>query len=475
MKKEEWNEGLNHLRTDLIEDFILLNDNIEIRRKRKTLLIRAVALTACICIVIGAIAPMVLRRHTDTIPGERAQIPSISPNYYSISTDKRYYFGTHTQQVANPPGISVTARLTEILSDTYTFFNDQDQKEYRILKMEVLKVLKGQNMTEEFYYLIPIKYMVDFSKFDRFLILNMSQLTYEYSVLYNKTKDCAEIFDHIIFEYERNYYGSNNLGDKIKAFNRIGFFDFRLWNSNDVWKSRTKGASKNWWKFFHIRKAERSAKKESEKHLYVNQLDDCGEEVIEKIAELKSLENGVYIPLYSSGSTILSSVEKTGSMTCVRYVNGFPTNERLEISVSASNEINTSAIRYTESRFTEEDINTFPDLTSAIGAVKEDLKNGRLTPPHIKNYEELTSAGYDIFPWYAKTENGVLGIVRLTWYYNKDKTTYVDDAYYIIEFGADEYYGIDRDALLEKLTEYDYYVFHGEYNDKGKITYHICI
>ena len=475
MKKEEWNEGLNHLSTDLIEDFILLNDNVEKRRKRKTLLIRAVALAACICIVIGAIAPMVLRYHTDTIPGERVQIPSVSLNHYSISTDKRYHSGIHVQQVANPPGISVTARLIEILSDTYMFFNDQDQKEYRILKMEVLKVLKGQNMTDVFYYLIPIKYMVDFSKFDKFLISNMSQLTYEYSVLYNKTKDCAEIFDHIIFEYESNYYGSNDLGYKIKAFNRIGFFDFSLWNSNDVWKSRTKGASKNWWKFFHIRKAERNAKKESEKHLYVNQLDDCGEEIIEKIADLKSLKNGVYIPFYNSGGSLLSSFEQSIYMTCVRYVNGFPTNERLIISVSASNELNTSAIRYTESRFTEEDINTLPDLALAFEAVKNDYYNGELTPPHIADYKKLIPAGYDIFPWYAKTDDGVLGIVRLTWYYNEDKKTYADDAYYIIERGADSYIQIDRDELHKKLTEYDYYVYRDEYNDKGKIIYHILV
>ena len=75
-----------------------------------------------------------------------------------------------------------------------------------------------------------------------------------------------------------------------------------------------------------------------------------------------------------------------------------------------------------------------------------------MTPPHFDNQEKLRNTTSGIFGWYAKTENGVVGIIRAIWcFYTEKYQTYYDDAYYIIEYSSDECKSISRDALLELL------------------------
>ena len=118
----------------------------------------------------------------------------------------------------------------------------------------------------------------------------------------------------------------------------------------------------------------------------------------------------------------------------------------------------------------EEDMNRLPDLPSAFESVKVALNSDSVTPPHFNNQEKLRNTTNGIFGWYAKTKNGVIGIVRVTWcFYTEKYQYYYDDAYYIIEYGSDECKAIDRDALLELLGDYETtYIYTGEYNEYGK-------
>ena len=46
----------------------------------------------------------------------------------------------------------------------------------------------------------------------------------------------------------------------------------------------------------------------------------------------------------------------------------------------------------------------------------------------------------------------------------------MDDAYYIIEYGSDVCKPIERDALLEKIGEYEKtYIYRGKYDGNGKV------
>jgi hypothetical protein len=109
-----------------------------------------------------------------------------------------------------------------------------------------------------------------------------------------------------------------------------------------------------------------------------------------------------------------------------------------------------------------------PDLTSAFEAVAMALENGTVTPPHIE-MQEARSITTGVFGWYAKTEKGVIGVVRVNWCFDMYSKQFYDDAYYIIEYGSGVCKAIDRDDLLELFGEYETtYVYSGEYYEFGK-------
>ena len=74
---------------------------------------------------------------------------------------------------------------------------------------------------------------------------------------------------------------------------------------------------------------------------------------------------------------------------------------------------------------------------------------------------------HGFFGWYAKTNDGVVGIVRVTWNFRFGA---MDDAYFIVDQTANEIRQIDRDSLIEKFGEYETpYIYRGEYAKNGKI------
>ena len=126
--------------------------------------------------------------------------------------------------------------------------------------------------------------------------------------------------------------------------------------------------------------------------------------------------------------------------------------------------------KFSKARFSNADMGALPDLRAAITTVADAYDNGEIHPPHIEDYEKLRLASHGIFGWYAKTESGVIGIVRVTWrFYTEKHEDYCDDAYYIIEYGSDTCKDIDRDALLELLGDCEItYIYTGKYNEQGK-------
>jgi hypothetical protein len=146
----------------------------------------------------------------------------------------------------------------------------------------------------------------------------------------------------------------------------------------------------------------------------------------------------------------------------VRYINGFSTNESVDVYQDSHT--------YSIARFEKKDLQLLPDLSSAIAAVAEAYNNGDIVPPHIQNLDKLKDKHmfYGIFGWYAKTNDGVIGIVRVTWCY-QSRNNERDDAYYIVEYGADKCVPIERDDLVKKFGRYETaYIYLGEYNEYGK-------
>jgi hypothetical protein len=452
MREQEFLDAVSHIEADVVESFVAMDARLQRkagRSKARIIWTRIGAVAACFAVLIGGVKLFFRQQHlTPAIPIVNVQSTSGAPLYYG---SKASVGGSGSAGEVSTIGLTVKAQLIEALPDTYTFFDDWKQQEYRLLRMKTQKLLQGGEMTEEFYYLVPVEFMTDFSRFDCFVIRDMAQITYEYGIMYNKTQGTAEQLNLVIFGY--HVYKYDELGEQMMAYNDIGVFDQRLWNANDLWKLVTEDAHG-----IATLSAAELLLQNDERHRdrYVHLLKDVSKESADMIAYARSFDNGFYIPAFSS-TTLSHSPEV--QLRTVRYINGFATNEYIHVL--------SDSYEWTKARFEEQDMDDLPDLFSALTAVASAYEAGEITPPHIRNHAKLKLSSYGIFGWYAKTEDGVIGVVRVTWSYYKG---YMDDAYFIIESGSDQCRPIDRNALLRRIGSYETtYIYDGAYNHNGKI------
>lgn len=458
MNKKQWNEGLNHLDPDLVEKYVAQKDRLAQKKTARRVWLRLGAAAACLALIVSAFfAAPILFPNRSSIPIVHIQSASSAPQYYGAS----FSDGASLAGDAAERGISVTAQYIETLPDTYTFFDDWNQYEYRLLRMKTVKLLSGLEMTEEFYYMVLVDYMTDFSVFDRLVIDNMAQYGYEYSVLYNKTQNRAEQLDLVLFGYQYRHM----MGERLSAFDASGNFDERLWNANEEWidsTNPTRAAAT-------IAQAEAAIQNRYQHNdAYVHLLKDISGEAENVLTQIKSFKNGLFVP-DSSGILYRSGIY----FPTVRYINGFATNEAVQIWEKIYADAEEYAYRFTKARFDENDMQALPDLASAFDSVKRALEDGSVTPPHFNSQQDLTHTANGIFAWYAKTKNGVIGIIRVTWWFrtenSKGSNNYYDDAYYIVQYNSNKCKPIDRDSLLKRLGDYETtYIYTGEYNEFGK-------
>ena len=320
-------------------------------------------------------------------------------------------------------------------------------------------------MTEEFLYIVPVDYMTDFSIYDKFVLIHMMQFGYEYSVLYNTTQGCLEQQNTVLFGYQS--FSSSYLSTGFQAFDANGNLDMRLWKSTETWINTTQGGWEYYANGYTLSQAEEENRSES--NLRVHLLKYLTEDSRDVLSKITSFENGIYIPSSSLNLLYYSSM---AYFPVVRYINGFATNERICIENQAWRGEDRDSIFFTKAQFTKEDLSALPDLPSARAALINSFENGEITPPHIQNYNEMKQLYHGIFCWYAKTENGVIGVLRVNWMYasaDRSRECY-DDAYYIVEYGSNVCNPVDRDALLERIGEYETtYIYTYPYDENGKI------
>ena len=489
MKENEFLDGVSNIEADVVERFVSMDNKLQkkpIKPKSKGIWIRFGAIAACFLLIVSVIIAVPMLREDDpgvinppdetsndvganpapdtegdgrpNIPIVNVQVPSSAPQYYGSEATGEG--GTAAE--INTEGVSVIARLIAVLPDTYTFYDDWTQDEFHLLKMETVKLLKGENVTDTFYYIVPERFMTDFTIFDKFVIVDMGQYGYENSVLYNKTQNCAERLDIVLLGYLNTHFYS--MGENFMAFDSDGNFDGRLWGANEYWTSSTGwpnntiGQPNKYLNGYTIAQAEQDFYSDDD-YRSVSILNSVSGEAKEALEYIQSFENGLYI---QRGDGFKTSHYPSIQLNFRRYMGGFATNE--------SGMIYADSVSWSKARFSKENEEKLPNLPSAYESVKIALNNGSVTPPHFNNQENLKNTTSGVFGWYAKTENGVIGVVRVTWCFCTEKYQfYYDDAYYIIEYGSDECKAIDRNALLELLGDYETtYIYTGEYNEYGK-------
>jgi hypothetical protein len=489
MKKKEWIEGLHHIDPDLIEAFVTKKERCAaqanaLRRRRRHLLIIA----ACLALITAALItlPLLWEEEPDilppseeqpgiepsedatpgailphdtrpSIPFTTMQEPSFTPRFFgSEGSDS---FGGIQAELAIT-GLSVTAKLIGVLPDVYTRIDDRNQREFHLLHMQTLKLLDGQEMTEEFYYLVPADFMTDYTVYHCFVIEKMLQLTYDYSVLYNKTQNRAQALDLVIFGHglggESRGFAMNS---GFMAFDAQGNFDPRLWKSTGRWIGMTRQSSPP----ATLAQAEDAILNAAWKSRdYVHLLKNVSQEAAQILEQIKSRQLGAYVTTFSSA---LLAFSPEVQFDATRYIHGFATNEKIRISSQGYRAGESDTYQITKAQFTPEDLQALPDLTSAVLAVDAAYQQGKITPPHIENYRPNAATLYSIIGWYAKTAHGVLGIVRVSWQQGRMS----DDAYYVVEYGSQVCHAIDRDDLLRLFGEYETtYIYDGPYDESGK-------
>ena len=363
-------------------------------------------------------------------------------------------------------GVYAKVKALRILPDKYRFFSDKH--EFCLVEMQTLSALPESEMPERFYLIVPEKYLVDLTAYPSLILHDMWQFSHENAVLYNTSQDRAEYLPLTIFASSWNtsiFFGSN-----IMAFDENGIFDISLWESTESWAEETARDREYLEDPSHAEylvigygwtadRCEEAIRERQDKELAAaSLLNVTNEAVLEAIEYAWNPENGLFVP--NTLKDFLSFYWSDVFVIFRRYINGYPTDEVIQIDGDK--------VYYSSAKFTDTDASTDIDLASAVNAISNEFDAGNITPPHLIVTDNLEKKEHGIFAWYAKTENGIVGVIKVSWMYEDTDTryTYFDDKYFIIESGSSVCTSISRDDLLNTVKPSGY-IFKDEYNEHG--------
>lgn len=410
-----------------------------------------IAIAACLILIAGIIGFPLINTPTSASP-DQGYIgdPASDPGDASASI--------------NETGFFITAQALDTLPDTYLLYNDWYSTPYRLVKMKTLNLLLGDEMPDEFYFLVPEELLVDFTRYDALILEFLDQISCENAILYNCSSDSAEALDCYLFGYW-NYFRCAG----VKAFSG-NFFDESLWLSNEVWLAETEYARqqldegknpKNLQRGWSLQQVEQSTKENYAYH--AAKLKTHAAVTTENAMAIRNyiapFENGIFVPEFA---------EYPSLFLYRRYIDGIATNETV---LFQSGEGTHSGVP-----FNEEDLTGLPDLPAAMSSVKAAFDRGEIKPPHIQDLSQHELRTYGIRCWYFKAEDGsVYGAIQVSFTYGRKSETTgfysdfrYDDLYYIVDPGSNSFTEITRDALLELQGTSDF-LYTGSYDSNGKV------
>ena len=116
------------------------------------------------------------------------------------------------------------------------------------------------------------------------------------------------------------------------------------------------------------------------------------------------------------------------------------------------------------------DMDSLPDVASAIITVEDAFQAELIPPPHIVNYKDMELRSHGVTGWYFKANDKVYGVVQVNFtYYDADeKESRYDDIYFLIESSSETCVEITRDELLQ-LQGTNHFIYTHEYDENGKV------
>lgn len=486
MKKKEWNEGLNHLDPDLVENHIEQKDRLrQKKQKTKRKWLRFGAIAACFLLIVSAVivVPMLREDNPGIIPEpgttEKPVVnpPDYTPIIFDATVSPEHLNGNSLEFIvgssvaisggesAEPPafqfsqGIAVKAKVVKNHPDKYyklDVSSDYYPTAYRLIQMETIEVISGENVPQYFLYLIPEHVYVDMSVYDS-LLISVTQLGFENYVLKNVTQNQMESFELPIFS---DYQDHPELGNII-AFTD-GIFDESLWQ-NETWLFGYQFAR------YYLDNPEHSdlvvARGDSESKvisaikeqydawynnhtLSVKTLGFTTQAAKDALEYVKPFANGVFSQTY---------LPYNGELIFRRYINGCQTEETITIDLL------TEEVTYSEVRYTKEDMAQMENISAHLSKKATEYAEQLPTPPHT-DPEGKELLCLNLYAWYVKVDGKLYGVVKTAWRY-KEKDDwfiqYYDDSYVLYDMTAGTATDISRDDLVNIVGTRN--VYSGEY------------
>lgn len=443
---------------------------------------RWTALAACLALLITVlsivkpfqpgqpdiIGPGILQTNPNTIPTTSPSDPSIQtdPTVPHDPTEPPYNTGPIRQMSASPetgyigsapynPSSSsafpnflysnATTKAVEILPDTYTFYHTWGPSGFKLVKMQLIHDIMDSGYPKYFYLRINADNLIDLTQYDALVIQHVDQDTIEKKVLHNESIGAAELMELCIF----------NCGDIYGYNDGLLAYDFR----NDE-HSEAKATLQEMEEYL----VDHCFWCDEEPRL-VSYNDLSAKLCHSAISYTSAFDNGIFAPytFYDCGKLEFSH------NTVRRYINGIATTEVVDLCADSDEDYIIKG-----EAFTQADLETLPDVVTAIRAIEESFQNGDITPPHIVGYEDMDLRKHGVNGWYFKVDGKVYAAIQVNFTYLMELPSqlignlYYDDAYFIMEAGSDEYRPITRDELLELQGTNDF-IYTGQYDDQGKV------
>lgn len=488
MKKKEWNEGLDHLDPDLVERYVSHKERLaQDQKKHKDIWLRIGALAACFVLILSSaivIAPMLRGSgqgggSTDVpgnvVPPSNDHAPiifdaTVSPESLSGSSFE-FIVGSSVLLDdgirAEPPsfdfidGIVVKAKVVKNYPDKY-YKLDVDSKNapraYRLIEMETLEVINGENVPKYFLYLIRDYIYVDMSVYDS-LLISMTQRGVENYVLKNGSQNRMEYFELPVFA---DTYDTPELGN-IVAFSD-GIFDESLWQ-NETWiygYQFAKGILDNPQPnrpFFVARGDSESTVISAIKKKFEKWQEDTYQAPSVMTLDLKTQaakEAFEYVKPFANG-VFSQTCYNNGRLVFRRYINGCQTEETVSINLL------TGEVNYSDVRYTKEDMTHMENISAHISEMASEYAEKLPIPPHT-DLEGKTLLGLNLYGWYVKIDGKLYGVVKTAWKYQDEDTWYVqyyDESYVLYDMSSSSATDISRDDLIDIVGTRNIYL--GEY------------
>lgn len=488
MRKKEWNEGLDRIAPDLVEEYVLQKDGLLYNKRTRAVWIRFAAIAACLALIIGAIIIIPTLRQDGTGADTSTSTHGISytPIIFDATASPEQLSGSDlvfaegssslmSSASADPPGFefdtggfSVKARVVKSYPDRYYKLDvsrEHKPVEYRLIEMETLEVIHGDKVPQYFLYLIDAYTFVDMSVYDS-LLISMSQLGTERYVLKNGTQNRMECLELPIFT---DYQGNPELGNII-AFSD-GVFDESLWQNE------------NWLYGYQFAKlylddpqgSDLVVKRGDSESDVIGEIRERIEDWHMKFCQSHSVitldfktqaarDAAAYVEPFRQGVFSQSISGNRDRLVFTRYINGCPTEETVSINIL------TEEVTYSDIAYTKEDMSRMENIGAHLSKMADEYADKLPDPPHVDpKGKELLSL--HLCAWYAKADGKLYGVVKTGWRYMDEGNYFVqyyDESYILYDMSESTGRVVSREELVGLLGPRNVYT-RGELGAKTEL------